>query len=285
MRISGKIVCNAVLLIFISAGMLHSESDGEKAGVIKQIDKKKGEIFVGSIKSVNDVQMGDLLYVRIDGKVVQLRVEFPMQTMAKCRAAGENRELWTKIENGMQVYRYNKSVVDRAAAGKDIQSRNRGGSGYKIGDRGPGGGWIFYDKGDSKGGWRYLEAAAEDQALDAMWYNGVVVQIGATGREIGTGKSNTAKIIKIQGKGYYAARLCVDYRGGGKSDWFLPSKDELDAMYVNLKKSGLVDFSGRFCWTSTEDDAEKAYFQAFMFGYTNSTVKTDAGRVRAVRAF
>lgn len=156
---------------------------------------------------------------------------------------------------------------------------------YKIGDRGPGGGYIFYDKGSYSDGWRYLEAAAEDQAMAVEWYNGEIIETGAKGTAVGTGKSNTQKIVKAQGEGNYAAWLCVSYRGGGKSDWFLPSFDELDLMYKNLKKTGIVDFSGRFCWTSTEEGDEKAHFIAFMFGFNRATVKTDQGRVRAVRSF
>jgi len=156
---------------------------------------------------------------------------------------------------------------------------------YRIGDKGPGGGYVFYDKGSYSDGWRYLEAAAVDQAMFLEWYNGEMTEIGAKGKAVGTGKSNTQIIVKKQGEGQYAAWLCVIYRGGGKSDWFLPSYDELDLMYENLKKTGIVDFSGRFCWSSTETDSEKARFLAFMFGYNGSALKSDQGRVRAVRSF
>jgi len=285
MKFINKISTIAAIFFIISAGILQSQNDGEKVGDVNQIDKKNKEVIVSSSTASNIIQMGDLLYVRIDDKIVKLRATFPMQTITKCKAEGENRQQWIKIEKGMPVYRYKKSIEEAVPVEKGQARRDRRGGDYKIGDRGPGGGWIFYDKGDSKDGWRYLEAASEDQANDAMWYNGVNVLTGASGKDIGTGRSNTEKIIKAQGKGYYAARLCADYRGGGKSDWFLPSRDELDLMYVNLKKSGLVDFSGRFCWSSSEEDEKNAFFQAFMFGYRNSTVKTDAGRVRAVRSF
>ena len=36
---------------------------------------------------------------------------------------------------------------------------------YKIGDEGPAGGVIFYDKGEYSDGWRYLEAAPADLVL------------------------------------------------------------------------------------------------------------------------
>jgi hypothetical protein len=165
------------------------------------------------------------------------------------------------------------------------QNNSGGAKIYRIGESGPGGGFVFYDKGSYSDGWRYLEAAPADQAMQVEWYNGELIEIGAKETAVGTGKANTQKIVKVQGEGHYAAWLCVTYRGGGKSDWFLPSIDELDLMYVNLKKPGLVDFSGRFCWTSSEVDNEKAQFMAFMFGFHSKTVKTDKGRVRAIRAF
>jgi len=285
MKFTKHTIAVAALFVILFSGTLHPQTDGDKAGDVNQVDKKSREIIVRTSGDSNNIQMGDLLYVRIDGKIVKLRATFPMQTITRCKAEGENRQMWIKIEKGMPVYRYKKSVEEAVTDKKETPARDRTGKGYKIGDRGPGGGWIFYDKGNSSNGWRYLEAAIDDQAMDAMWYNGEMILTGASDTAVGTGKSNTEKIIKAQGKGHYAARLCADYRGGGKSDWFLPSKDELDLMYVNLKKSGLVDFSGRFCWSSSEEDKKNAYFQAFMFGYTNSTVKTDAGRVRAVRAF
>ena len=112
---------------------------------------------------------------------------------------------------------------------------------YKIGDEGPAGGVIFYDKGEYSDGWRYLEAAPADLVLldgvptidltfdfyysddyyqvfgyyrkDAssnnMFVNGVDT-LGSskasdlTGTGIGAGKRNTELLVKAMGdKTYY----------------------------------------------------------------------------------
>jgi hypothetical protein len=65
-------------------------------------------------------------------------------------------------------------------------------------------------------------------------------------------------------------------------DWFLPSKGELNQMYVN--KTAIGGGSGGY-WSSSEDDAGYAWFQFFSGGVQFSDVKAGAGYVRPVRAF
>jgi len=167
---------------------------------------------------------------------------------------------------------------------------------YKIGDRGPAGGWIFYDKGNSKGGWRYLEAAPDDIKGRINWSDGKLLKIGSTSINIGSGKKNTQRILNICGNKNSASKLCSNYRGGGKSDWFLPSKDELNLMYKNLYKQGIGNFSSEAVyWSSTEYNAERALLQDFYSGMQDEGVKnlydeplTDMAAesfVRAIRAF
>ena len=81
-----------------------------------------------------------------------------------------------------------------------------------------------------------------------MWDNEKRSETGAEGTDIGTGKANTAKIVASQGPGKYAAKLCDEYTAGGKDDWFLPSKDELNFMYENRHKKGLGGFADDFYW-------------------------------------
>jgi len=78
---------------------------------------------------------------------------------------------------------------------------------YKIGDTGPAGGLIFYDKGNNSSGWRYLEAGPVDIEFIGIW------SVRHTGVEntqatIGTGKRNTQLAVEIQtnygGMGYRA---------------------------------------------------------------------------------
>ncbi len=153
---------------------------------------------------------------------------------------------------------------------------------YKIGDRGPAGGWIFYDKKNSDGGWRYLEAAPEDQGT-TKWCSDSKSITGAQGTAVGTGKSNTAAIVKSTAEEKIAAKLCTEYRGGAKSDWFLPSKDELELMEANLYKNDIKGFATYPpYWSSSETLKEVAWFVLFgtAINYRN---KDDNGVVRAIR--
>jgi hypothetical protein len=169
---------------------------------------------------------------------------------------------------------------------------------YRIGNNGPAGGIVFYDKGSYSDGWRYLEAAPSDQSTGIEWGNGSNFNI-ATAKAIGTGKTNTAAIIAAQGSGTYAATLCKNLSIGGFSDWFLPSKDELNLMLTNLVKAGLGGFEvrpgggirGVYVSSSQTDDTYDtygAYVQDFRggdgsFHYGNKM--GDPYYVRACRAF
>jgi len=82
-----------------------------------------------------------------------------------------------------------------------------------------------------------------------------------------------------------AAGAAAGYRGGGLGDWFLPSKDELDALHQQRSAvSGLAD--GYF-WSSSQssDDAHFAWYQGFGNGYQLDGSKGYVNRVRPVRAF
>ncbi|HEX7082378.1 MAG TPA: DUF1566 domain-containing protein [Gammaproteobacteria bacterium] len=107
---------------------------------------------------------------------------------------------------------------------------------YSIGDRGPAGGIVFYDKGDDAGGWRYLEAAprqwnaGEPDPWETWGCAGTLV--GATAAAIGAGSDNTA-ILADPGCSA-PARIAAAAEINGYDDWFLPSRDELEAMHDNL---------------------------------------------------
>jgi hypothetical protein len=167
---------------------------------------------------------------------------------------------------------------------------------YKIGDIGPAGGIIFYDKGsDSKAdgkadSWRYLEAAPAEIEFTAEWgsYN---FNVSGTGLTIGSGKANTQLIVerlKTLGESKCAAQLCVKLNHKGFTDWFLPSKDELDLMYKNLKQKNLGKFGTEISyWSSSQANSECAWYQSFANGkqYNYGNYTYNAFLVRAIRAF
>jgi hypothetical protein len=166
---------------------------------------------------------------------------------------------------------------------------------YNLRDTGPAGGLIFYRNPNyAIDGWSCLEAAPSDQNL-AYWsiMANVAVPCG-TGTGIGTGKANTMDIINQSTDS--AAYLCSQTIGG-YSDWFLPSKEELNKMYFNLKKGGTDEagdsynpvgsFTGYPYWSSSEYSANRAWCQLFNGGSQNYGVKTGnpIDRVRCVRSF
>ena len=82
-----------------------------------------------------------------------------------------------------------------------------------------------------------------------------------------------------------AKKVCQNLVLNGHDDWYLPSKDELDQMYKNLKKKGLGGFASEWYWSSSEYDSDSAWCQNFDNGRQSNIYRGDDLRVRAVRAF
>jgi hypothetical protein len=121
---------------------------------------------------------------------------------------------------------------------------------YKIGDKGPGGGTIFYAR-DGK----YLECSGE------------------------LGKIKWA----------LAKTLAENYDGGGFYDWRLPTQEELNLIYVNLKLRNLGGFGDGWYWSSSQDN-NNGYVWLHNFSkneakYYSDSLGDNAHAVRAVRAF
>lgn len=167
----------------------------------------------------------------------------------------------------------------------------------KIGDTYQGG-IVFYIDGSGLHG---LIAAPNDQTAEGnwiAWWNGSDITTGATATAVGTGQDNTNKIITAQGAGNYAASLADSLDLNGYSDWFLPSRDELNLMYWNIgpgASAPLTDignFTGGVYWSSSEYDGDitqykgvTAWYVFFGDGAPWYQFKENTFSVRAVRAF
>ena len=147
----------------------------------------------------------------------------------------------------------------------------------QIGSTGPGGGVVFYysEAGFTMAGapcgssCHYLESANMNwNGINSLyWRDGVekkwsktedAFQLDvATGLHVGTGFANTEAIIAQQGacetmaSCTYIAGYIRLYKGGGKSDWFLPSLRELQLAILNASDQFLG--AGLTWWTSTQD--------------------------------
>ena len=169
--------------------------------------------------------------------------------------------------------------------------------GYAIGAYGPAGGKIFHvdisgftlyaNATDMIGSPAYfLEAALED-TVNCLW--GIQANtIAGTAAPIGTGRKNTALIIASDSSSAEAAWACSNYNNGTAFyDWFLPSLDELDALYTN--KNSVGNFGTGYYWSSTQAPTpSEAHTQSFDSSYAQSTALKAIGTglpARPVRAF
>lgn len=133
-----------------------------------------------------------------------------------------------------------------------------------------------------------LIAAPTDQIAAIRWWNGSNITTGATATALGTGNANTNAIVSAQGVGSYAAKLCFDLVLNGYSDWYLPSKDELNKLYLN--RAAIGGFTTNFYWTSSEaginTSGDGAKVQWFNNGNSSNSWKYESSvAVRAIRSF
>lgn len=180
------------------------------------------------------------------------------------------------------------------------------GDGCAIGGIGPGGGLVFL----ISGGRTYEMApntwsgGSEDPYLE--WCSNANSDIvGATGTAVGTGAANTELIAAACESG--AANAVLAYDGGGETDWFLRSKDELNAMCnyshnptspaaPTVACSGSQDETfengtfgfitgGPSYWSSTQFDDDFAGNQSIYDGLQGALTKDSNPLVRPIRAF
>lgn len=164
---------------------------------------------------------------------------------------------------------------------------------YSIGEKGPGGGIIFYE---SEAGFSMQEA---DGTITTCHYLEVSpLELGNlhwcpcedsnhmcdinTIDGVGAGKLNTAHIVnsahqKLLTPSNCAAYACSRYSTGTTKvgDWYLPSKMELDLIYKNLVKTGIVKSMQHF-WSSSQEDKNLAWGKWF----SDVDVRFDGGMFR-----
>ena len=166
-----------------------------------------------------------------------------------------------------------------------------------IGDRGPAGGLVFYDKGFYSDGWRYMEAAPRHTEFKGVMWGGYGTYVLYTEPDIGSGAANTQHIFDQLGYSGMAAAFCLDLVSGGYDDWFLPSLNELMQMNLNLDdhEADLGEFinfpgpAGDFdgYWSSTEYNVFKASQVDFSSNVVYDEDKNNATNevARAARMF
>jgi hypothetical protein len=175
---------------------------------------------------------------------------------------------------------------------------------YAIGDTGPAGGKIFIlpsTAGNTTG--KYFESAL------GTWYSGSDINRawchtsstlvgGASGTAIGDGATNTSAIAAFCTSG--AAWEAAAHEAGGFSDWFLPSKTELEQLYARRASVGGFLTLSQCCggvagtttisyWSSSEVASNQAvpvhFGEGFGGGGGDNYGKQYGFNVRPVRMF
>ncbi|NTV92029.1 MAG: DUF1566 domain-containing protein [Chlorobiaceae bacterium] len=154
-----------------------------------------------------------------------------------------------------------------------------------VGER-YGGGIVFYilqsgDPGYEAGRQHGLIAAAQDLGRGMEWSNMTTAEVKGTQTAIGAGRTNTELIIRQPGHVTSAAKVCNDYVSGGFTDWYLPSKDELNKLCTNPAfKCSIEDGH----WSSSEVGSGDVWAQIYD-GKPHFHMKSIGINVRPIRSF
>jgi hypothetical protein len=247
----------------------------------------------------------------LDGEIAKNRLGSIASTSNKLKFGNASDEVY--LESGPHVLSVEITHGSISFSDQKVMVISPNGIGvrYRVGDIGPAGGYVFYDKGVYSSGWRYLEAAparwngtASDPSYIFGYYRnssmGSNLVIG-TGFTTGSGEGNTSALVTaMQNNAYisqseitttpgYAAKMCyvhsVTVNSVVYSDWFLPSKEELNLMYLNLKLKGLGGFLEGAYWSSSESNELGSYLQFFNNGFQNYSGRSYSASVRPIRAF
>jgi hypothetical protein len=178
---------------------------------------------------------------------------------------------------------------------------------YNIGQAGPGGGVVFYYLASGfpcgptlAAVCRYLESSpanwsggtdptrtwAQTSLQTTRVTNGIDT---ATATAIGAGYKNTVLIINQRNSdsSTAAAPLAQSYRGGGLSDWYLPSTDELRSLYNNRVAVG--GFATTYCYQPSSEHPTVSNNGTTVICFSNGgnqyNGKQNPNYVRPVRAF
>ncbi len=116
-------------------------------------------------------------------------------------------------------------------------------------------------------------------------YNEEIANDGAKSES--NGAANTKAIVAGVGNnpGFdnkpYAAKLCSEATNGGKDDWYLPAKEETDAIYA-FKDKFAVEERGSI-WSSTEANANQAVTKYWYTGAFYNNMKVDEYQFVCIR--
>jgi hypothetical protein len=295
---------------FVAATELGTVRNEATIDTATAIPEDEAKFFSTFITGDQELQLGDFL------TLYQFPSSFDQVTINRYRRGGllevsvsdpsvllvsQNQEIYAigpgksnvviKDRAGAQIREFT-IAVEQPAIGEE----------YQIGDIGPGGGVVFYDKGTSSDGWRYLEAAPDYVYdflsgrirfwVDLSWTDEVLknsesYHIETTSPLLGAGEDNTRNIVGFYGEGDYPASMCAALVLHGKDDWFLPSADELEELLQVIEERPLkINLSkGSYYWSSTLADVFVAYVGVVGDEAIQTLAILNEARFRSIRRF
>lgn len=143
------------------------------------------------------------------------------------------------------------------------------------------GGAIFYLDDTGEHG---LIASTKDNGTGIWGCNNVLIQ-GADGIAIGTGAQNTKDIVNGCTTSGIAARICDELVLNEYSDWYLPSKDELELLLEPSVMNKVGGFKTSFYWSSSEGGSGVAWRKKDNSGNQGYSRKDGSNYIRAIRSF
>ncbi|MBU6274756.1 MAG: hypothetical protein KGP34_07530 [Bacteroidetes bacterium] len=151
---------------------------------------------------------------------------------------------------------------------------------YSIGSAYAGGIILDLDSSGESG----IVCAAADLGLYAWGCPGSLVP--GTSTSLGSGSANTDSILNSCMARPIAASVCSGLVANEYSDWYLPSRDEMQLIYNRLHLQGRGDFGSGWYWTSSQSGSSTAWALNFGTGaFSGSASKGLSGMVRPVRTF
>lgn len=184
----------------------------------------------------------------------------------------------TNCAGGAGPYGYNGSVW--------VPMFNTAEISYAIGQSAQGGKIFYVDDTGHHG----LVVANADYAGTVSWISASNMNTNALRSGIYGGQYNTDRINEVQPNGISAAQVAAQTTDGNYGDWYLPSKIELNLLYLARASVGMGASSGIY-WSSTEvavvsgDVSLTANYQNFTGGAQGTAAKSTAYKVRAIRRF
>ena len=116
------------------------------------------------------------------------------------------------------------------------------------------------------------------------WNNGEDDWVTTSYTSTITGEANTTGIAALDSdsdtggfQDHVAAVYCNNLSQDGQTDWYLPSRDELNVIYGNKAVIGNFVTGGSSYWSSSEDLNNGAWYQRFSDGYQNTNTYKSSG--------